>query len=102
MLADRYNLLGVMGLRASGTEVRMPGQQGEEDLPILIITALNGSGKHPPDAFVNILKNIRKRFAPFFSTIYISLAQHKGSGLASYVDDGVNRNLYRLLLPDVC
>jgi len=100
MLADRYNLIGLVALAASGSQPRIPGKQREAELPIVVITVMNGAGRLPRDALACIFKNWRRRFAPFFRSVYVSFSEHKGTGLASYVDDAVNKTTYKLVLLD--
>jgi len=99
-LHDRYSLIGLVALEAGGRQVRMPGSQREAELPILVITAMSGTGCHPRDALASILKNWRRRFAPFFRSVYVSFSEQKGSGLASYVDDVVNKTTYKMVVTD--
>lgn len=95
-LIERFNLLGLAAYQASDDGVLLPPRRREEDKPILVLTALGCRGSSPRDALAGILKNWRRRFAPFFHSVYICLP--KALNLASFLDQAVNKSIYRILV----
>jgi len=91
-LVERLNLIALVALRVSGQDGTNTSSQ---ELPTLILPAL-GFGKtqyHPREAFASTLKQWRRRFSPFFRSIYLC---SDSPDLAAQLDDVVNRNIHRI------
>jgi len=97
---ERLNTIAHVALRntAGGTEAR------HDDKPILVLPVLGmglGSGTfHPRDAIAMAFTHWRKRFAPFFHSIYLCCGDRGQPDpvTADFMDTILNESLY--LLPD--
>lgn len=99
-LVERLNLIGMAALQSAQVESRARREGCSEEQPVLIIPALGFGGDqfHPRDAFANSLKQWRRRFCPFFHSVFVCCTS-RGSPdteLAMHLDKVVNKNIFRI------